>query len=239
MSSKYVTLYSDIVSKIENGSYLTNSKLPSESCLMEQYEMSRDTVRKALHVLEQNGYILKIKGKGSFVMDFSKFDFPVSGLTSFKELAGKLNLRTNTFVQTLELVPSNSFLKKQLDLTGDEMVWKVVRTREIEGKKIILDKDYFNNTYIPFLTKESCQDSIYKHIEEEIGLQIGFANKEITVEPCSEEDRRMLDLENYNMVAVVKSTVHLQDGSLFQYSESRHRPDKFKFTDFARRIQLN
>ncbi|MGP7817934.1 trehalose operon repressor [Niallia sp. 01092] len=239
MSSKYVALYSDIVSKIENGSYTTNSKLPSESSLMEQYEISRDTVRKALHALEQNGYIHKIKGKGSFVMDFSKFDFPVTGLVSFKELAEKLHLQTKTIVHTLELIPSDSFLQNQLDLTGNEKVWKVFRAREIGGKKIILDKDYFHHTYIPCLTKEICQYSIYKYIEEEIGLQIGFANKEITVEPCTEEDRSILDLENYHMVVVVKSTVHLQDGSLFQYSESRHRPDKFKFTDFARRIQLN
>ncbi|MFT8322130.1 MAG: trehalose operon repressor [Bacillus sp. (in: firmicutes)] len=239
MSSKYVTLYSEIVSKIENGSYCINSKLPSESSLMEQYAVSRDTVRKALHVLEQNGYIHKIKGKGSFVMDFSKFNFPVSGLISFKELSGKLKIRTNTLVQKLELISANSALQKQLDINGREKVWQIYRAREIDGKKIILDKDYFNSSYIPILTEEICQGSIYKYIEEELGLQIGFANKEITVEPCNKEDQAILDLENYPMVAVVKSTVHLQDGSLFQYSESRHRPDKFKFTDFARRIELN
>ncbi|TDL91647.1 trehalose operon repressor [Vibrio vulnificus] len=235
MNSKYLSLYGDIVSKIEEGTFPTNSKLPSESSFMEEYDISRDTVRKSLQLLEQNGYIHKIKGKGSFVLDFSKFNFPVAGLISYKEMVEKLNLHSKTIIHKLELETPDSNMAKLLDLTDDGEVWKVFRIRQINGKKIILDKDYFNSEFVSNLTKEICEDSIYGYIEKELGLQIGFSNKEITVEPCSEEDKQLLDIEDFDMVAVVKSTVHLIDGSLFQYSESRHRPDKFKFTDFARR----
>ncbi|MFR5172363.1 MAG: trehalose operon repressor, partial [Clostridium paraputrificum] len=34
---------------------------------------------------------------------------------------------------------------------------------------------------------------------------------------------------------VIRSEVYLEDTRLFQYHESRHRVDKFKFVDFARR----
>ena len=59
--------------------------------------------------------------------------------------------------------------------------------------------------------------------------------KEITVQTATEEDQRLLDLRGYDMVAVVKSYTYLEGRKLFQYTESRHRPDKFKFVDFARR----
>jgi GntR family transcriptional regulator, trehalose operon transcriptional repressor len=36
---------------------------------------------------------------------------------------------------------------------------------------------------------------------------------------------------------VIKNYVYLEDASLFQFTESRHRPDKFRFVDFARRSQ--
>ncbi|MGE6376719.1 trehalose operon repressor [Peribacillus muralis] len=235
MNSKYISLYGDIIAKIEEGTFSVNAKLPSESSFMSEYGISRDTVRKALNLLEQNGYIHKIKGKGSFVLDINKFNFPVAGLISFKEMAEKLNLHSKTIIHTLELESPDSNMMKHLDLTNDKEIWKVFRIRQINGKKIILDKDYFNSELVPKLTKEISEDSIYRYIESELGLQIGFSNKEITVEPCSEEDKQLLDIEDYDMVAVVRSTVHLMDGSLFQYSESRHRPDKFKFTDFARR----
>lgn len=235
MNSKYITLYNKIIEKIEQGIYPPSSKLPSESELMEKYDLSRDTVRKALNMLEHNGYINKVKGKGSFILDINRHNFPVSGLISFKELAEKMGEKCETLVEQLQLIKGDNFLRKKLELSEDEGMWKVFRVREIGKNKIILDKDYFNSAYVPMLTEEICKNSIYEYIEKELGLKIGFAKKEITVRPCSEEDIKYLDLEGYDMIVVVDTMVYLQDGTLFQYTESRHRPDRFKFVDFARR----
>lgn len=235
MNSKYLTIYNEILSKIENGFYPSNTKLPSENELMEQYNVSRDTIRKSLNLLEDSGHIHKIKGKGSLILDINKFNFPVSGITSFKELTQNIGVKSETIVQELECVKPNKFLKAQLDLNDEAEAWKVIRVRKIDGKKIILDKDFFNKEFVPSLTEEICKDSIYEYIEKKLGLRISFAKKEITVQQCTEEDKKYLDCENYNMIVVVKSYTYLNDTSLFQYTESRHRPDKFKFVDFARR----
>lgn len=235
MNSKYLTIYNEILSKIENGLYPSNTKLPSENELMEQYNVSRDTIRKSLNLLEDSGHIHKIKGKGSLILDINKFNFPVSGITSFKELTQNMGVKSETIVQELECVKPNKFLKAQLDLNDEAEVWKVIRVRKIDGKRIILDKDFFNKEFVPSLTEEICKDSIYEYIEKELGLRISFAKKEITVQQCTEEDKKYLDCEKYNMIVVVKSYTYLNDTSLFQYTESRHRPDKFRFVDFARR----
>ncbi|MDZ5254294.1 trehalose operon repressor [Clostridium sp. LIBA-8841] len=235
MSSKYLNIYNEIVGKIDSGIFETNSKLPSESQLMEEYEVSRDTVRKALNLLEQNGYIEKAKGKGSFVLDMNKFNFPVSGIKSFKEIEKNLGKKCETIVEELTLKnPSESIMKK-LEVSPNEYVWSLIRTRNIDGEKIILDKDYLNSEFVPRLTEEICKNSLYDYIEGELGLKIAYAEKEITVQKATEEDRRLLDLRGYDMVAVVKSYTYLEGRNLFQYTESRHRPDKFKFVDFARR----
>ena len=84
MDKKYLNIYNILANKIENNEYQANEKLPSEKEIMNQYNVSRDTVRKSLNMLEQNGYIQKSKGKGSFVLDIGKFNFPVSGVVSFK-----------------------------------------------------------------------------------------------------------------------------------------------------------
>ncbi|RKD23661.1 transcriptional regulator, GntR family [Caminicella sporogenes DSM 14501] len=235
MDKKYLNIYNEILNKIENNYFKPNSKLPSENDLMREYNVSRATIRNALNLLEQNGYIQKIKGKGSFVLDIHKFNFPVSGLISFKELSKKIGLNANTILKELSVIKPDSYLMKQLQISGDEHVWKVIRVREIDNKKIILDKDYFNKKFVPLLTKDICEDSIYEYLESKLGLKISFAKKEITVQIATEDDKKYLDLEGYNMVVVVKSYIYLDDASLFQYSESRHRPDKFKFVDFARR----
>ncbi|EPY2291065.1 trehalose operon repressor [Clostridium sporogenes] len=235
MESKYLTIYNEISNKIENNKIQSGEKLSSENEMMQEYNVSRDTIRKALNLLESNGYIQKVKGKGSFVIDINKFDFPVSGLTSFKELSTKMGVESNTLVKELKLMKPDNFLMKQLNLSKNDDVWKVIRVREINNKKIILDKDFFNKKYVPLLTKDICENSIYEYLENELGLKISFAKKEITVQQATEEDKSYLDFENYNMIVVVKNYIYLDDMSLFQYTESRHRPDRFKFVEFARR----
>ncbi|WP_072584099.1 trehalose operon repressor [Clostridium sporogenes] len=235
MESKYLTIYNEISNKIENNKIQSGEKLSSENEMMKGYNVSRDTIRKALNLLESNGYIQKVKGKGSFVIDINKFDFPVSGLTSFKELSTKMGVESNTLVKELKLMKPDNFLMKQLNLSKNDDVWKVIRVREINNKKIILDKDFFNKKYVPLLTKDICENSIYEYLENELSLKISFAKKEITVQQATQEDKSYLDFENYNMIVVVKNYIYLDDMSLFQYTESRHRPDRFKFVEFARR----
>lgn len=235
MNSKYFTLYNKIVEDIEKGILKHGSKLPSENDYMQKYNISRDTVRKALNMLEQSGYINKIKGKGSFVLDINRHNFSVSGLISFKEVSEKMGKSTKTYVKELELIEADDYLSSKLNIKAGDKVWKVVRVREIENKKIILDIDYFNSNYVNSLTREICEGSIYDYLENVLKLKINFAKKEITVQQCSDGDRKYLDMNGFDMIVLVDTTVYLQDGTLFQYTESRHRPDKFKFVDFARR----
>ena len=42
-------------------------------------------------------------------------------------------------------------------------------------------------------------------------------------------------MRQFEHIVVVRNFVYLDDASLFQYTESRHRLDKFRFVDFARR----
>ncbi|MFC0272899.1 trehalose operon repressor [Metabacillus herbersteinensis] len=234
-SNKFLAIYNELCKQIKSGELKPHEKIPSENVLSEQYETSRETIRKALNLLSQNGFIQKVKGKGSIVLDVRKFSFPVSGLVSFKELSKTMGQPSQTIVHEFGLVRPDSFIKKQLNISSKDEIWRVIRARQIEGEKIILDKDFLLKKHVPLLTKEICEDSIFQYLENDLNLKISFAKKEIVVENCTEEDQQYLDLEDFQHIVVVKNYVYLDDTSLFQYTESRHRLDKFRFVDFARR----
>lgn len=63
MESKYLTIYNEISNRIENNKIQSGEKLSSENEMMKEYNVSRDTIRKALNLLESNGYIQKWKVK--------------------------------------------------------------------------------------------------------------------------------------------------------------------------------
>ncbi len=238
MNNKYLMIYNELAQKIKNGDYKTNDLLPSESQLMKIYNVSRDTIRKSLNILTQEGYIQKAQGKGSFVLDMNRFTFPVSGVVSFKEIGKKLGKSFETDVKKLECIVPESYIGKELNLDKNEKVWKIFRTRKIGLESIILDKDYILEKFVNNLTCEICKNSLYEYIEDTLNLKIAYAKKQITVEKCTKEDEKYLDLNGYNMVVVVRSYTYLDDTNLFQYTESRHRPDKFVFVDFARRNKI-
>lgn len=235
MDRKYLNIYNAIVNKIESKEYAAHQKLPSESALMAQYQVSRDTVRKALNRLSSNGYIQKNKGKGSFVLDIHKLNFPISGVVSFKEIAQNSSDKVDTFLAHFACTSPSPSIAKHLEIQPQDKVWEVLRTRAFNDEKVILDRDYLVCDIIPYLSAAICQDSLYQHIEQTLGLKIAYAKKEITVQNATQEDKDYLDMKAFDMVVVVRSYTYLDDNRLFQYTISKHRPDKFVFIDFARR----
>lgn len=63
----YLKLKNDIILKIYNGTYKDGEAIPSERDLSEEYHVSRDTVRKALDILEKEKIVQRKIGKGTIV----------------------------------------------------------------------------------------------------------------------------------------------------------------------------
>ncbi len=235
---KYTKLYLKIKTDIENGILKPGDQLPSEKEMMDLHQVSRDTVRKSLGMLVVDNYIMKAKGIGSFVLEINRFDFPVAGLISFKEMRERMGKVTHrTEVVALNFLTESTFPLKNMGDVEKKDITEVIRVRIVSGRRVILDKDYFYTEIVPSITKEIAEESIYDYIENILGLKIGYAHKEIVMEKASEEDLKLLNLYDYGMVAVVNTLVYLQNGQLFQYTQSRHAPDKFRFTDVARRLK--
>lgn len=108
--------------------------------------------------------------------------------------------------------------------------------RQVDGQNVIYDYDYLNPDITGDIPDERLEHSLYDYLENDLKLPIAFANKEISVENVTDLDREHLDLrEEDNHLVVIRSAVYLDDAQYFQFSESRHRVDRFRFVDFSRR----
>ncbi len=70
-SFKYMELADRLREQIVSGTFSPNAQLPTEQELSRQFDLSRDTVRKAIAVLEQEQLLYKIKGSGTYVQSAS------------------------------------------------------------------------------------------------------------------------------------------------------------------------
>lgn len=235
--NKYFSIYSDIIEKMNRESYGDSSYLPSEHQLCKEYNVSRETIRKALALLEENGYIQKKQGKGSFILKNKQIDLPISGLISFAELDQTKQFSHKTEIIKIEemMIPTSLFLQNQ---AKSVLSTHIKRLRIINDTPIIVDEDYIIKDIVPVIKEDSIKKSLYQYLEDELNLDISYASKEITVQQAEPSDCRLLNIEEGEYVVVIVSNVFLSDTRMIQVTVSKHRVDKFKFTEFARRKKL-
>lgn len=65
--SLFIQIYDELYGAITTGVYKEGTMLPSEAALMEMYKVSRVTVRQALSLLQEDGIVRSIQGKGTIV----------------------------------------------------------------------------------------------------------------------------------------------------------------------------
>ena len=224
MALKHEMIANDLAEKIKHQQFCPGDFLPSEKQLSELYGASRETTRKALNHLIELGLIQKLKGKGSLVLDIQKYTFPISGITSFQELNQALGLHAKTKVLRQEKVKAPEYFGKT-PITAKKALF-IERLRIIDDAPAVLDQDYLLDPPISELTAK-------------VGLEIDYATKEITVEEVPKDIAKLLDLGPNEPAVIVRSLSYLSDTTLFQLTTSYHRPDKFKFIDFARRKKLS
>jgi DNA-binding GntR family transcriptional regulator len=63
----YVQVANVLRARIESGQLLPDRPVPSESQLEQEFGVARGTARKAIAVLREEGLVITVKGRGSYV----------------------------------------------------------------------------------------------------------------------------------------------------------------------------
>ena len=235
--AKYADIYKNLKQKIENGNYKLQDLLPSENTLVQEYECSRNTIRRAIADLVSDGYVQTMQGKGVRVIyqPALQTSFTIGGIESFKESAIRNHQKPETkVIYFTELVVDGKIAARTGFPLGAE-IYYLQRLHYLDGKALILNHNYFLKSVAQGLTKEIAEKSIYDYLENTLGVNIVTSRRIMTVEKMTEIDEKYLELGDYNCMAVVSSHTYNSDGIMFEYTQSRHRPDYFSFQDNATR----
>jgi len=230
---KYLTIYHDLLSDIQTKKYQSGEILPSNQQLVMRYRVSRETVRKAMQLLADEGYIQTIRGKGSLVLAKKRYLFPVSSIKSYKEIVKESGLDS---VNRVLKIQNHVLVPERLRFGSPEMYSQlIVRARVVNGIPTILDYDYINEDVAKDVPKADAEDSLFNYFESKLGLTVDYAIKHLTVENAEYDDCDLLKIDQSMPMVVVRSETHLTDSRILSYTESRHRADKFSSVEFARR----
>lgn len=238
--AKYDYIYKDLKEKIETEVYLYQELLPSENTLVKAYDCSRNTVRRALSELTSDGYVQPMHGKGvrNIFQPVEQTAFTVGGIESFQESAERNGQMPSTKVLQFSEVTADYKIAKKTGFPQGAVLYYIQRLRYLNGEPLILDHNYFLKEMTDGLTEEIAGRSIYDFLENTKNLTISTSKRTLTVEKVTQIDETYLKLKDYNCMAVISNQTFDDNGIQFEYTQSRHRPDYFRFQDIATRKKL-
>lgn len=234
--NKYEKVYHDIKEQIKNGNLKPGDFLKKEDDLANEYNFSKLTVRKALSILESEGYIQKVKGKKSIILEKKNLEtISLTSIQTAQEINKIQNINLKTDLISLYIVQGVKNLMEKFQVSETADFYKVVRTTSLEGEIINYSTSFFDRRIVPFLNEDIAKKSIYEYLEKELKLKISYSRREIKFRKITPEEQKYFKLKDINMVVVLETHAYLSNGTLFQYETIIHHPEKFTFTAIAKR----
>ena len=133
----YLQLEEILRQEILSGSRREGDKLPTENELVEQYKVSRITVRRAVEELCKEGLVVRHPGKGTFVTGVVMRN-DLEEPRGWTENAVANGYRPSTVCTDLSMVPGAEVCRLFELKHGEERYCCARRVRALNGKKAVL-----------------------------------------------------------------------------------------------------
>lgn len=232
-ATKFQAIFKELEQRIKDGVY--RETLPTENVLTQEFQTSRNTIRRAITLLSRHGYVYSVKGRGVVILEnFGKFHWAI-GADSFaglQALTENSRRPVDTKVVRFRKILADEELSNHTPFAVDEVLFEVVRVRIIAQRPMVIDYSYFRASQVPPLTPTIVTGSIYDYFEQN-RVKIAAAKRLFSVGTASEEDYREIDLGDYNCVGILENLVFNDLGRLFEYTQSHFIPDEFSIGYYA------
>jgi len=190
----YAQLKDELADCIKHGTISVGSQIQTEAELMKQYGIGRATVREAVALLVNEGYLVKRQGIGTFVSNRQ----PSMGFEPLISLTTSLRARgvnpRNVIVTNEKFVPGPE-LVTQLRWTAPETCTHVRRVRYAESAPIAVEDSWFSHEFQNVGERFDLTGSLSAIIIEELKVDIARIDQVIVPRLPSPEEKTLLDLQ--------------------------------------------
>ena len=209
---------------------LPETPFPTELELCKQFDISRPTVRQAIQELVIEGYLNRMKGKGTFIAGPKiKQDFLIV-LKSFTEEMKEKGLVPTTKVLGLEKTVCDEKVSTALAIPIGSEVAQLTRLRFADNIPIVVVVTFLPLDKVPdILSQDFENDSLYRILSEKYGYGIHSATRTLEAR-VADEEAEQLDMKRGEPIQFIQTIAYLDTGVPIEYSLAEYRGDKSEFT---------
>ncbi|MEZ0537342.1 GntR family transcriptional regulator [Caldicellulosiruptoraceae bacterium PP1] len=233
---RYEIVLEKIKKFIENDIYKEGDKLPSEIELSRQLGVSRATLREALRILEDEGYIIRRHGIGTFIAPKPILKTGMEELISITTIIEKQGLKAGTKDIVISKGLPNEKEAFMLKLKPNEEIIKVERVRLADNQPIVYCLDRLP---AKLFTKgfNFNIESLFKYLNDVLGIYISYAVSDIV--PMKAETNniyRKLNIDKNDVLLLLDQLHFDTNDNPILYSSNYFSPKKFRFFIVRKRI---
>ncbi len=226
-SPKFEAVYEQLLNEIQNGNYLPGAKLPTETDLAERFLVSRNTLRQAIMLLVQEGYLSNQQGRGTFVLQ----NIP-ENISSFEQLSDPMlkcakNPVTSTELE-FEIQSTNSEIREKFGFDASKLLIKLSISYKHEERIIgttvaYVPYDLMAESKVPLDSNESVMD-FYEYliarsdIKGSSVIDVDISNEDFDSEPVIRINESYRDKSGY---LVMIQTMNMR---IAEYQIRIHKP---------------
>ncbi|MFJ7724703.1 GntR family transcriptional regulator [Neobacillus sp. NPDC097160] len=233
-SSSFVPLYHQlkeiIVENIENNVWNPDDKIPSEHQLSEHYCVSRNTTKRAIDDLVQEGVLYRVQGTGTFVTR-PKIEQSLSGFYSFSKVLKEKGLKPTDTILEIKVDKVPPQVAQELGMNRDEDVVVLRRLRCANGEPIILETSYIPNRLVGNIDQMKLvgEKPLYDILADEYDILVTSAKE--TFEPVliKPADASFLQVKQGSPVLLLERVAFDQRKMPVEYCKSIVRGDRCRF----------
>lgn len=231
---RYLIVIEQIKEKIMDGELVRGERLPSEVDFAKELGVSRNTLREALRILEEESIIVRKHGIGTFVNKQPEFTGGLEELFSITDLIEKGDKQAGTEILFTGYVDPHGDDIEELNLEKNEQVLLMKRVRTANDKPLVycidkipaklLEKGYRLN-----------QESVFLSLEE-AGIMISYAEAEIKTIGFHEEISEVMNCDKDTPLLILRQIHYDSNNRPVLSSINFFNSDQISFNVLRKRI---
>lgn len=228
---KFIYIKMDISNKIGLGQLKPGEKIMTEEELCKYYNCSRLTVRNALNMLVNEGFIVKSQGRGTFVSKILPQDKPSATITSCTELIKSQNMIPSKKIIKCALSYNiDDEVRNKLQIDKTSPVLEYVRVYFANDVPVVYCRSYYNAQRLPGIENvDFANQSIIVYLTEKYGIKLRrtervlsakLADVEIASQLCTPKNYPLLQVTDLKTAIIQNQEIPIEFYT-FQYVTDR------------------
>lgn len=218
----YMQLYAAIRERIQTGEYAPGQAIPAESELIATHGVSRITVRAAVDLLVQEGWVVRQRGRGTYVKSADPEE--PNCVVSFTEQTLASGHVPSTRLVGLEVRRAGDF-GGRIPFPPSQDVVAIERVRLVDDRSVGLVRSYIPHRHVPGISRKHFkahgrEQSLLYVLEHTFGIVLDKGEETIQTYCVTADEANLLDLEDGSPVLLKSCFIKNTLGEPLLYEEA-------------------